>query len=243
MLKYLSIYADNEKFLNEYSDAERGQLLTAMMAYAFRGEEPTFETRDMRVLWSIFKEKIEICEQKSVRNRENGGKRSKSSGDERREATGSEPERQEATGSETAHKESDKESESDKDSEKESEKDTEAEQEKGNGKRARARFAPPALSQCEAFFLQNGGTIVQATQFHSYYQSNGWRVGKGPMKDWEAAARGWISRQRDFDAQRAQTARASPPSGDVLLRQTPQERRAAYGAAVVDLDTIGGGSG
>ena len=29
--------------------------------------------------------------------------------------------------------------------------------------------------------------------FHSYYESNGWKVGKNPMKDWKAAVRSWES--------------------------------------------------
>ena len=115
---------------------------------------------------------------------------------------------------------------------------------KGNGKRARAResaarFAPPALGECETFFAQHGGTVVQATQFHAYYSSNGWRVGKNPMKDWQASARGWIARQSAFDALNRIPARASPGSGDVLLRQSREERAAAASAAVVDLDCVG----
>lgn len=31
-------------------------------------------------------------------------------------------------------------------------------------------------------------------QFFDYFQSNGWRVGKNPMKDWKAALRNWVRR-------------------------------------------------
>ena len=55
------------------------------------------------------------------------------------------------------------------------------------------------------------------------------------MKDWHAAARGWIARQRDFDAQRPQ-ARAAPVSADTLMRQSKAERAASAAAAIVDLD-------
>ena len=30
-----------------------------------------------------------------------------------------------------------------------------------------------------------------AERFVSYYTSNGWRVGRNPMKDWKAACRSW----------------------------------------------------
>ena len=59
------------------------------------------------------------------------------------------------------------------------------------------------------------------------------------MKDWQSAARGWIARQREFDAQRVTASRASPGSGDTLLRQTKEERAASASAAVVDLDCVG----
>jgi len=32
---------------------------------------------------------------------------------------------------------------------------------------------------------------VEAQRFWDYYESNGWRVGRNPMKDWKAAVRNW----------------------------------------------------
>ncbi len=34
-----------------------------------------------------------------------------------------------------------------------------------------------------------------ANEFWDYYESNGWRVGRNPMKDWKAAARRWKRQQ------------------------------------------------
>lgn len=34
----------------------------------------------------------------------------------------------------------------------------------------------------------------EARKFYAYYESNGWRVGKNPMKNWKAAAQNWLSR-------------------------------------------------
>ena len=59
------------------------------------------------------------------------------------------------------------------------------------------------------------------------------------MRDWQSAARGWIARQREFDAQRVTAARASPAGGDGMLRQSREDRAASASAAVVDLDVIG----
>jgi len=61
----------------------------------------------------------------------------------------------------------------------------------------RARFRPPDLEEIKKFWLEN--TLNgNAEEFQSYYDSNGWRVGKNPMKNWKAAARGWSSRQKQY---------------------------------------------
>jgi hypothetical protein len=36
---------------------------------------------------------------------------------------------------------------------------------------------------------------INAQVFYDFYSSKGWVVGKSPMKDWEAAARNWLSRE------------------------------------------------
>lgn len=52
------------------------------------------------------------------------------------------------------------------------------------------RFVKPTLEEIRAYCQsrQNG---VDAERFYDYYESNGWRVGKSPMKDWKAAVRTW----------------------------------------------------
>jgi len=35
---------------------------------------------------------------------------------------------------------------------------------------------------------------IQAERFFSYYDSNGWKVGKNPMKNWKSAVAGWLNR-------------------------------------------------
>lgn len=65
---------------------------------------------------------------------------------------------------------------------------------------ARARFTPPTLEEVSAY-CQERGNNVDAERFMSFYESNGWKVGKNPMKDWRAAVRTW---ERD-DRPRATT--------------------------------------
>ena len=257
-MDYLKIWPEIERWLSRYTDEERGRVFMAMMAYTFRGEEPNWpeDAREWCV-WEPIRDKMDGCADKVQSLRENGRRGGRKSAQEAK--TGANAESEESNQEQTQAEESkEKQTEANESNGKQTQANespqahTQAQEQahaqeqaqKGNGKRARAResaarFVPPALSEAEAFFAQSGGTVVQATQFHAYYSSNGWRVGKNPMKDWKSAARGWIARQSEFDAQNRIPSRASPGSGDVLLRQSKEERSAAISAAVVDLDCVG----
>lgn len=60
------------------------------------------------------------------------------------------------------------------------------------------RFAQPSHAEVVAF-VRLEGLSIDPEYFVDYYTSNGWRVGKSPMKDWRATARNWHRR----DAQKA----------------------------------------
>ena len=52
------------------------------------------------------------------------------------------------------------------------------------------RFIAPTLEEVQAYCQERGNT-VDPERFIDYYSSNGWKVGKNPMKDWRAAVRTW----------------------------------------------------
>lgn len=60
----------------------------------------------------------------------------------------------------------------------------------------RKSFIPPTVDEAINFFSEKGEPSSEAQRFCDYYASIGWRVGKNPMKNWRAAASGWISRNR-----------------------------------------------
>lgn len=63
------------------------------------------------------------------------------------------------------------------------------------------RFIRPTIEEVRAYCAERGSRIDPAA-FVSYYESNGWKVGKNPMKDWRAAVRTW--EQRDGGASKPQ---------------------------------------
>nr|DAO53421.1 MAG TPA: DnaD like replication protein [Caudoviricetes sp.] len=54
----------------------------------------------------------------------------------------------------------------------------------------RKRFEKPTLSEIKAYCIERGNK-VDAQHFFDYYESNGWRVGKNSMENWQAAVRTW----------------------------------------------------
>lgn len=62
-------------------------------------------------------------------------------------------------------------------------------------KQPQMRFIPPTTNEVRAY-AQKKGYNIDAEHFVDYYTSNGWRVGRNPMKDWKATVRTWASRDR-----------------------------------------------
>lgn len=57
------------------------------------------------------------------------------------------------------------------------------------------KFIKPTVSEVAAYCRERNNNI-DAEQFVSYYQANGWRVGRNPMKDWRAAVHTWEKNER-----------------------------------------------
>ena len=75
MLDYLKIFPDIEIMLKRYTDEERGRLFMAMMAYAYRGEEPDFaEDAHEWYIWDTIKFKIDQCTETLETKRTSGKK-------------------------------------------------------------------------------------------------------------------------------------------------------------------------
>jgi hypothetical protein len=54
------------------------------------------------------------------------------------------------------------------------------------------RFVRPTIEEVGEYCRERGSK-VDPSKFFAYYESNGWRVGRNPMKDWRAAVRTWES--------------------------------------------------
>lgn len=80
------------------------------------------------------------------------------------------------------------------------ERDREVDKEGAKEKRNAARFRAPSPAEVSEYAQQYAATKnldLRAIDFDpeyfcDYYESNGWHVGKQPMKDWKATVRRWL---------------------------------------------------
>lgn len=67
-----------------------------------------------------------------------------------------------------------------------------------------ARFTPPTRDELDLAAAKLGMTSVEVDKFVAYYGSNGWRVGRNPMKSWQHALTNWKLRWETERANRRQ---------------------------------------
>ena len=86
-------------------------------------------------------------------------------------------------------------------------KEKEPVQEKDKGGTG-GRFKKPGLEEVRLYFEKSGVPNSEAEKFFNYYESNGWRVGKNPMRSWHGAASNW---KKNFEERRfEQSGKAKP---------------------------------
>lgn len=86
------------------------------------------------------------------------------------------------------------------------------EAEKKSSRKREKRFMPPTVYDVRAY-CNESGHYIDEDAFIDFYTSNGWKVGKNPMKDWKAAVRTWAKR----DGNRR------PMNGNERLKQNDDE--------------------
>lgn len=197
--------------LKELSMAERGRLFTAMLEYSIDGTDPALGGNE-RYIWPAAKQMIDddaaayqkIVEQRQAAARQKWSTDAGAYGSMREHADASESMREmqyininptinPSINKETLSKE-----------------------------RGEKRFVPPSLDEVAAYCSERNNT-VDPEGFIAFYTSNGWKVGKNPMKDWKAAIRSWEQREK-------KTARPTKPGRmDFILNSLKEDLNDQHG--------------
>ena len=163
-------------FYRSYYDAikvlpkkEQTAVLLALCAYALDKEEPNL-TGTAGAIFTLIRPTLDSGWKKAI-----GGSRGTPQKDNEKIA--------ERCGKDTAKE---------KEGEKEREGEIEIENECYTPKppKGAKRFSPPSFDDVKSY-CQERENGVDPQAFVDWYTSNGWKVGKNPMKDWKAAVRTW----------------------------------------------------
>ena len=169
---------------------QREEVITALCRLAFDGEEEDLKGPSL-ALFIAFRDRV-LLSMKRSRSGTNGGKQT--------------PSKTEANAKQTPSKTEANAKQNQSDLLK-SEREIESKKELPNGssKKARPRFTPPSLDDITAYADEYAGERgwgsasdigFEPRRFSDFYDSKGWMVGKAPMKDWKAALRNWVARDR-----------------------------------------------
>ena len=190
-IQYVQVYLDLIHSLEPLSDAERGRLFTAMLGYAGQGTEPELRGNE-RFVWPQLKSQID----RNNANYENVSKvRSESGKQGGRPKANALMQKQKKQLLLTESKKSNCLQEEEEEEEEEEYEDKEEDKSKAptpiKTKRSSAsRFTPPTLEEIMSYCKKRNNS-VNPNRWLAYYDSNNWRVGRNPMKDWKAAVRTW----------------------------------------------------
>lgn len=212
---YIQLFADKAELLEPFDDAERGRLLTAMIAYAFHGQEPDLPGNE-RYIWPVFRQMIDASAA-ALEGKRKGGSSSRKKDDDMQ--TDVDTKEQKSAGRNTAEQDETEVSRTEQTLTEQSRTEqngTEPDiiqesrtknqelrtknQEREGGEApqppsaSRKRFAPPSPADVNAYAAEIGASHVDGERFCDFYASKGWRVGSQPMKDWRAAVRTWAKR-------------------------------------------------
>lgn len=74
------------------------------------------------------------------------------------------------------------------------------------------KFVKPTVEEIRDYCIERKNN-VSAQYFYDYYEANGWKVGKNPMKDWKATVRNW--ERRDFYSNNSASSSPIPTERDM----------------------------
>lgn len=205
-MKILQVFVDFIEDIEPLSDAEVGRLFKAMLKYAADDSYKPDLKGNERFTWATAKKMInknwtdyrKICE------------RNKKVADIRYDIT---PDDTKNTSRTFWCQEEEKEEKEEEEYKEEYIKETLSKE------REKKRFVPPSLDEVTAYCTERNNT-VDPEGFIDFYTSNGWKVGKNPMKDWKAAVRSWEQREK-------RPARKKPGRFDVLNEAIRKELAAS----------------
>jgi hypothetical protein len=176
-MKYLKVFVNFAEVTEALTDAEIGRLFRAMMEYASTGTLPDLRGNE-RYAWGAAKLSIDQ-QSESYANKVSGAEKAR---EKRSDIRANQNDINTEILISTQVKDKNK-------------KDKEIPTNVGTKKSS--AFQPPTLEEVKERCAEKGYTL-DPVAFMSYYNANGWKVGRNKMVSWESALAGWQSREKDY---------------------------------------------
>lgn len=180
---WFKLWLHHKPLIDAVPDDVAGRAVKAALNYFATGEVTQLGQLEMAV-FSAIKSDVDEAYSDYKRDVENGkkGGRPKMTDEEKPPVKGGNPAQPMVT-------------EGDGEGEREVEVEVEGKGNKADKPPTRHRFTPPTVDEVKTYCTEKGYAL-DADRFVDYYTSNGWRVGKNPMKDWKAAVRTWSRKEQ-----------------------------------------------
>lgn len=194
MKKSFILHTDAWDILKDFTDEQCGRLFKALLCYQ-RGEEAPELDVATKVAFSFMSAQLERDNERyeqMVEKRRAAGKRS------------AEARQQVSTSVNTSQQVLASVNHTDTVTDTDTETDTETVLHRGvkggadapsNPQKKTAIFKKPTAEEVRQYCEERNNSI-DADTFWDYYESNGWKVGRSPMKDWKAAVRTWERKEK-----------------------------------------------
>ena len=232
MKESIIIYARQKTALKRLTDAQKGVLLDALLTYA-GGEEPTFTDGMVMVAFDFFRAQIDIdgakYEEVSIKRREAGRQ-----GGLAKKANATKSKQNVANATKPKQNVHDNVNDNDNDNV----NDNDSVEATTLPTRTRERFVKPTIKEVTAYVIEKGYTFSPQA-FYDYYEANGWRVGKNPMKKWKAACANWQRMEQQLKPNNNGTGFTNThPSDEQVVRQTYELVEELGNRPTLDGDTM-----
>lgn len=207
----IMVYFELRESLEDFSDAESGQLLKGMLEYGATGALPEYTDRAMRTLWKSVQQRIDTDAaryQHKVEQAQRAGRASAAKRSTSQQPLTSVDECQQNQPTTTQHQLNFISTSTDIGA-----AEPQPNQKLTDGDKKRTRFVPPTVGDVEAYCKEHGYS-VNAQRFVDYYTAIGWVQGRGkPIKSWKACVNLWERRDKDGTGNNGNSGYSKPASG------------------------------
>lgn len=245
MKESIVIYARQRAALSRLTDAQKGVLFDALLQYA-GGVDPTFEDGMVMVAFDFFRAQIDIDSAKydevCVKRREAGRK-----GGQQKQANATK--KKQMLPNATKEKQTlanvadnDNENDNVNDNDNEVNNTLTGVKKRARAKKPKEQFEKPTFEELCAYITEKG-YIIDPERFYNYYESNGWKVGRNPMRSWKATCANWNADEIKKQQRNGQgTNNDGHPTNEQVIRQTYEliAEAAARPAGYLDTDPFEG---